>query len=1164
MRLDTIPMLNFRKLKQNFASNVIKEGKDLFEKGAVLSVKIHHIDTKVIRISARISGNFNNVYEGLLEIDRLESEVLDSDCDCPYQYDCQHLAALSFHLEKYINRVIVDYSKEEKVLAIEDDKDRQELQKAFEHAQVKESKRQDAQLKKELLQEYVHSAAILGNSVFFSSLGQQKIDSAELLFIFSLGKEGKGRWIEFQLAFRLPFRSKPLYVPSLQDFFEKFYYREPLNISGKEYLFCEESFQTDQAKLICAMIGRVEYHRADGDKEQKVGYLDKRAFGQILANQAESYLKELQEAGQITGEHTLFTIPHIFIDSLESPLQVSLQPAQISFEIEYLESPSSKVFLKPLIHLLKKNTLSISQAHLFDAPKPGLIHQNCYYFFHDKITRQHLLSLKDLESITVPEPLIGTLVENALPALAKYGTILKKERIKQIVTLPYVETLQGKCQIEYLDRELEAKLFFCYADLEVPALSNHIDVKKAMGFVSADGILARNLAEENQMIQALFEGFTMNDKKDGFIAKTERKIVEFMTEIVPKYQASIQFDCPENLLDQFIYDKTSFDLKLRESSEIDKYEVELKVHGDLIGIPMEAVWECITANKTYIELQTPGKKKTRQKTAQNNKILVLNLDSLEPVFEVFDEIGIQDLKNHKTYRPLWSLAPINEKIFENLPIQFSISRELKEIQEQILGEKTVQLPPIPKPFKSLLRPYQVTGVQWLSKLRKMYLNGILADDMGLGKTVQAIVAVSQAIEASPGRQSIIICPTSLVYNWSEEFGKFNRQIRILVVDGPPVQRKKLLKVLHKYDVIVTSYTLLQKDIDVYKNTDFLYAILDEAQHIKNRGTLNAKSVKQLVATHKLILTGTPIENSLEELWSLFDFLMPGLLSTYDRFVDKYIKNTTVPQAERLKALRQKVTPFILRRLKQDVLKELPPVSDIVYHCHMSDIQKKLYASYAKSAREELSKLVEKEGFEKVQIHVLATLTRLKQICCHPSIFAKESIEEGDSSKYEMLLELLQSLIEGKHKTVIFSQYTRMLKIMRKDFERLGIEFCYLDGSTKDRLEVVKKFNEDKNIPVFLVSLKAGGTGLNLTGADTVIHYDMWWNPAVQNQATDRVHRMGQQSMVSSFKLVTLNSIEEKILNLQQKKKGIVTKLVNCDEDVISKLTWEEVLELLQI
>ncbi|HEY4831064.1 MAG TPA: DEAD/DEAH box helicase, partial [Waddliaceae bacterium] len=540
-----------------------------------------------------------------------------------------------------------------------------------------------------------------------------------------------------------------------------------------------------------------------------------------------------------------------------------------------------------------------------------------------------------------------------------------------------------------------------------------------------------------------------------------------------------------------------------------------------------------------------------------------DLDRLAPIVQIFDELGIVMLDSHREERPLWSLASLDSSHFNELPIEFSMSLKLKEIQAQMLGTNPVIHQEVPEQINATLRNYQQEGIGWLDRLRKMHLSGILADDMGLGKTLQAIVAITQYKKERSKSVSIVVCPTSLVYNWEEEFFKFNPELSVLPVDGTPAQRKKLLKDIKKYDVIITSYSLLQKDIEIYKKFSFGYSILDEAQHIKNRTTRNAKTVKMLQCDHRLILTGTPIENSLDELWSLFDFLMPGLLSSYDRFVEKYLRNPSQGNQSNLEKLRRKLSPFILRRMKRDVLSELPPVSEIVYHCHLSETQRELYSSYAKSAREELSKLVKKEGFDKVQIHVLATLTRLKQICCHPAIFAKEKAEAGDSSKYDMLMELLQSLIEGKHKTVIFSQYTRMLQIIRKDLQSQGIRFEYLDGSTKNRISIVKKFNEDENIPVFLVSLKAGGSGLNLVGADTVIHYDMWWNPAVENQATDRVHRIGQKNSVSSFKLVTKATIEDKILELQERKKGLVTKVINTDEEAISKLTWEEVLELLQ-
>jgi SNF2 family DNA or RNA helicase len=762
--------------------------------------------------------------------------------------------------------------------------------------------------------------------------------------------------------------------------------------------------------------------------------------------------------------------------------------------------------------------------------------------------------------MTIPQPLFGTFVENGLPEVKRFCQVTDEQVIEKFVTLPFAKDLKAVCDIHYLDGELEASLHFAYDQIQVPYAPALLMIDHLLAFVTSKGILARNLTEEQKIVDELFQDFSYNPTQGVFVTKSDKKIVEFMTEVVPQNQNKVIFNCPQNLKEQFLYDSSTFSLNLRETDRIDAYLVELKVDGYLNGVLVDQLWECLATKKSYIEL-----KKTHEGAKKKgvNKILVLDLEKIAPIVQIFDELGIQTLSDHVEERPLWSLASVDEKDFENLPIQFSMSQKLKKIQEQMRGAKAVETKEIPSQMKAEFRPYQKEGVQWMDRLRQMHLNGVLADDMGLGKTLQAIAALTQFQTDEPKAVSLVVCPTSLVYNWDEEIHKFNPKMKVLTVDGTPGQRKKLIEDLKQYDVLITSYSLLQKDIDLYKETVFGYCVLDEAQHIKNRSTRNAKSVKMIKSLHRLILTGTPIENSLDELWSLFDFLMPGLLSSYERFMEKYIRSPVKENSKNLDLLKRKLSPFILRRMKKDVLSELPPVSEIVYHCHLTDTQENLYKSYAASAREELSQLVKKEGFEKVQIHVLATLTRLKQICCHPAIFAKEDPESGDSAKYEMLMELLQNLIDGNHKTVIFSQYTRMLNIIRNELKQRGILFEYLDGASKNRMGIVKRFNEDTDISVFLVSLKAGGSGLNLTGADTVIHYDMWWNPAVESQATDRVHRIGQQNSVSSYKLVTLGTIEEKIVELQNRKKGLVKKVISSDEEVMSKLTWEEVLELLQ-
>ncbi len=1142
-------MLNFRKLRQDFSSSILKEGKQLFDQESIVDAKILHLDNESIRLSSRVQGAFNNVYESEIEIDRNQSSAVDSNCDCTYSYDCQHIAAFLFFLEKNLNEIVVSYSKEADLEEVEEE-EKEKLQQTFEVAEAKEDKRKGEIYHTAVLSEYVEAAAQLGSSSFFIPMEHLEEDQAELSVIANLESEEKDVF-DLTLALRLPSRSKPLYISNLKAFLHAVRYRDPIHISGKRYFFTLRSFNVIDREVVSLLLNRIRFYGAGDERYLRIGQIGREDFGDLLAR-----VHDLVAAKGISMGDEPAVLPGLYAGNLEEPLCFVPSHAHIEFTVEYLEAPGPTLLLRPTI-TIEEDSLTLETASIFDSTKPGVIHNNIYYRFQTHIRRGHLRELRKLEEIAIPEQLFGTFIENALPVLQRYATVTNPNVLNRFVTLPFVEELKGRCVIHYLNGELEAELYFCYGKAEIPAGLNLLAYDDITGFVSDEGILARNLVEERCIIEELFEDFVYSEKEGAFCVKSEKKIVEFMTEVIPRYQERIHFECPENLLEQFIYDDSSFTLELSESKRADSYQVSLKVDGYLKGTALDLLWDCVAAKKRFLELDSP---KNRKKGGMP-RILVLDLEKVSPIVQLFDEIGITKLTDHIEDRPLWSLTTVQAKDFNDLPVKFSMSSKLKIIQKQLLGEKTLAPPSaIPSQIQATLRNYQSDGVHWLERLRQMYLGGILADDMGLGKTLQAIIAITQSKLTSPDMQSLIICPTSLVYNWQEEFHKFNPELKILIVDNIPSQRKKLLQKVSQYDAVITSYNLLQKDVNLYKEILFDYVVLDEAHHIKNRGTRNAKSVKMLDARHRLILTGTPIENSLDELWSLFDFLMPGLLSSYDRFVEKFIRRK---EGGGLETLRRKVSPFILRRMKEDVLDDLPPVSEIEYHCHLSSVQRELYQSYAASAKEELSKLVKKEGFDKIQIHVLATLTRLKQICCHPAIFAKEKPEVGDSAKYDMLMELLPSLIEGQHKTVIFSQYTKMLGILKEDLTERGIPLAYLDGSSKNRLEIVKRFNEDPDIPIFLVSLKAGGTGLNLVGADTVIHYDMWWNPAVENQATDRVHRIGQKRSVSSYKLITLNTIEEKILNLQKRKRGLVKKVINSDDEAISKLTWEEVLELLQ-
>ncbi len=1157
-------MLNLRKLKQDFSANILKEGKNLYDGNKVVSAKILDLDTRALRISAQVLGQYENTYEIEMEIDRLECETIDSNCDCPYNYDCQHIAAILYYLEANLDEILVKYSKDSNLEEIGEAEDvceeKQEILEVVKAAANKEEQRLEENYQKEILDEYIQAASLLSKSPFFLPQEVHQIDLCEIALIFSMANTPKTGFVDFQLALRLPSRSKPLQVPVVKEFVEAAKLEDSIYISGKKYFFSYESFDEIGKEIAKVIFDHAVFVQKSGsERSQKFARLDVKTFGMMLASVFDRSIEH--GISRKFHEDELPALPGLYAESIETPLQFSKSAPQMQVSLEYIKAPSPKVLLNPMIQI-DSQLATLESVQFFECIHPGIVYEQVYYRFSPEITIKHLRSLFPLREVTIPEPLFGSFVENAIPELSSYAEVANREVLEEFVTLPYTGELHAICELSYLNSELDAKLHFKYDDKVVPASFHQLKYENLETFLSADGIVARNLVEEKQMAEDLFRDFAYDAKSGIFVSKSEKKIIEFMTDTIPRNKHRATFNCPQNLLDQFIYDESEFTLSLSETDRMDVYKISIKINGALKGVTIDRLWDCIVSKRRYLELDIGNASSKKSANKKMPKILVLDLEKLGSLVQIFDELGIEKLDEHVLERPIWSIANIDGSCFENLPVTFTMTKRLKEIRSQMLGEKVLKFTPIPKEVKAELRHYQEEGVNWLERIRAMFLNGILADDMGLGKTLQAIVAVTQ-IASKAKNPSLIVCPTSLLYNWKEEFSKFNPGLKLLIVDGMPHQRKKMISNVANYDVIITSYSLLQKDVEHYEKCTFTYCILDEAQHIKNRGTRNAKSVKQLKAEHRLILSGTPIENSLDELWSLFDFLMPGFLNSYDRFSEKYIRSVGDEQHANLSYLKKKVSPFILRRMKIDVLKDLPPVSEITYHTKLLGEQSELYKSYAESARNELVKLVERDGFDRVQIHVLATLTRLKQICCHPAIFAKENAETGDSAKYDMLLDLLQTLIDGNHKTVIFSQYTKMLQIMKKDFEKMGIRFSYLDGSSKNRLEIVNEFNDDPTISVFLVSLKAGGTGLNLVGADTVIHYDMWWNPAVESQATDRVYRLGQKQSVSVYKLVTKNTIEEKIVDMQNKKKGIVKKIVSCDDEAITKLTWEDVLELLQ-
>ena len=414
------------------------------------------------------------------------------------------------------------------------------------------------------------------------------------------------------------------------------------------------------------------------------------------------------------------------------------------------------------------------------------------------------------------------------------------------------------------------------------------------------------------------------------------------------------------------------------------------------------------------------------------------------------------------------------------------------------------------------------------------------------------------------RASLVVSPSSLMLNWQNEVNKFAKELKTLVIKGTSVERKRQIEEIDQYDLVITSYDLLKRDMEVYLEKDYVfrYIIADEAQYLKNSNTQNAKCIKKIKGDTRYALTGTPIENSLAELWSIFDFIMPGYLFTYKKFKTRY--ETPIVKGESQEAmanLKMLIEPFILRRNKKEVLTELPEKTITILNNEMGEEQRNIYLTYLAQAKKEIADEIEMNGYERSQMQILAALTRLRQICCHPSLFI-EGYREG-SSKLEQCMEVVQEAVKSGHKILLFSGYTSMFDMMEKELKQREIQYFKLTGSTKvdQRIELVDEFNENPEIKIFLISLKAGGTGLNLTGADVVIHYDPWWNLSTENQATDRAYRIGQKNNVQVYKLITKNSIEEKIYDLQQKKAELADNMLSTKTSFVNKLSKEEIMNL---
>ncbi len=576
---------------------------------------------------------------------------------------------------------------------------------------------------------------------------------------------------------------------------------------------------------------------------------------------------------------------------------------------------------------------------------------------------------------------------------------------------------------------------------------------------------------------------------------------------------------------------------LRVSSGIDWFDLSVDVKFNGSAITFQAFVDAVEKNERFVKLDdgTIGVlpelwlKRFRRALALGNP-------------------GKESFKLSRTH-----LGLLNE--FSTEADEFESDEQFEEMLQRLQSFTTINKQKLPKHFQGELRPYQKAGYDWLNFLREFGVGGILADDMGLGKTVQALVLLQKVYEDEARLPSLIVVPTSPLFNWQKEIERFTPNLRTLIYTG--LDRKQHQDSFNTYQIVVTSYGILRRDIDALKKQEFLYVVLDESQNIKNPISINAQAVRALNARHRLALSGTPVENNLNELWSQFAFLNPGMLGSERMFTENFAKPIEKFGDESTStSLKQLIFPFILRRTKELVATELPPKVESTVYCDMDADQKRAYEYWRQYYREAILKSIETVGFQKSKIKVLEGLMRLRQVCCHPLLV--DGNYKGTAGKFDAFIEMLDDILAEGHKLLVFSQFVKMLSVLRQHCDKQKIVYEYLDGSTTNRRERVERFQSDEHVKLFLISLKAGGTGLNLTAADYVIHYDPWWNPAVEMQATDRTHRIGQTKQVFAYKLITRESVEEKILALQEKKRALVKSIITTDSGFMKSLTKENV------
>ena len=956
-------------------------------------------------------------------------------------------------------------------------------------------------------------------------LAQDGTSSIKLVPIFLYNDTDKKLKVEFKIG-----NEQLTKINNLPDFFERMLNREKYKYNNVlEFIHEENAFEEQSRPLLKFLLKYAEIIKYANDVNNNYAHYGRNfnVNNVVLSNTGLDELFEILKGKTVEFE----------TKTGERKIQLIDEPIDIKFILEksdentYCLTPNIDVYGYDIFYGKNYSYFLIDNKMHKCLPKVENRNLELLEVYKKNYTQSIIFNennLRNFFAIVVPKIKDNFKIKN-----------IDKEQIEKYMP----KDLYVKIYLDYNEKGyIIADVKFCYGNVEFNPIKN----------VNLE--ITRNAIQENEVLDTFVQtGFMLDSANARLVLANDEKIYNFLSKEIEDYMKKFEVLVAENF-------------KKKDIKKIKIKSIGVKIENNLLDINLEDFKFNIYEIKDIINKYKLRKKFYRLK--DGTYISLEKNSSLDFLENLTDNIEIEDenVEENSIKLPIYRALYL-EKIFKNMPnTNIQKNEYYKNMISQIEDRQIDLSTKIPPKLNAELRTYQKIGYKWLRTLEQYKMGGILADDMGLGKTIQLLAVILSYVQKNKGnvKPSIIICPSSLALNWYNEIQKFTPTLKALVISDDYLERKRKIEEICKYQVIITSYDSLKRDIDLYENYCFKYVVADEAQYIKNNNTKNSKAIKTINAETKFALTGTPIENSLSELWSIFDFIMPGYLYKYKKFKELYETPIIKEQNEDvMNKLKKQIEPFVLRRTKGEVLTELPDKTVTILNNDMSEEQYNIYMSYMAQARKEIMSQIDINGFEKSQIKILSLLMRLRQICCHPKLFLREY--EGESSKLNQCIEIIQDAVLGGHKILLFSSYTSMFEIIEEKLKNIGVKYLKLTGQTKvgERIELVDKFNTDENIKVFLISLKAGGTGLNLTGADMVIHYDPWWNLSAENQATDRTYRIGQKRNVQVYKLITKNSIEEKIYELQQKKAKLIDNMLSTDATFINKLSKDDILALFE-